>query len=176
MNNKEFEHFAAQSGKDILRFCRMISGSSDGGDELYQDTMLTLLKKIKKLDTEQNVKSYAISVSVLLWKNKKKKYSVRDRIAATVSLEEYAESGEQFASHDDPEQIIMRKSETEMLVELTSKLPEKYRIPLYLYYSANMKIEDIAKYLHIPLGTVKTRLRKAKAILKERLEALEYDE
>ena len=112
----------------------------------------------------------------MLWKNKKKKYSVRDRIAPTVSLEEYAESGEQFASHDDPEQIIMRKSETEMLVELTSKLPEKYRIPLYLYYSANMKIEDIAKYLHIPLGTVKTRLRKAKAILKERLEALGYDE
>ena len=138
--------------------------------------MLTLSEKLKKLDNEQNVKSYAISVSVLLWKNKKKKYSVRERIAQIGSLEEYAESGEQFKAKDDPEQLVMRKSETQALRELVSGLPEKYRIPLYLYYSANMKTEDIAKHLHIPLGTVKTRLRKAKAILKEKMEALGYDE
>ncbi len=176
MNNNEFEQFILQNGKDILRFCRVISGSNEGGDELYQDTMLKLLEKRKKLDAAQNVKSYAVSVSVLLWKNRKKKYSVRHRIAQINSLEEYEESGEQFSSHDDPEQIILRKSETEAVRELTAQLPEKYRIPLYLYYSANLKIEDIAGCLHIPLGTVKTRLRKAKAILKERLEALGYDE
>ena len=67
MNREEFEQFVMQNGKDILRFCRMISGSSEGGDELYQDTMLTLTEKLKKLDAKQNVKSYAISVSVLLW-------------------------------------------------------------------------------------------------------------
>ena len=176
MNKDEFEQFVLQNGKDILRFCRMISGGIEGGDELYQDTMLTLSEKLKKLDNEQNVKSYAISVSVLLWKNKKKKYSVRERIAQIGSLEEYAESGEQFKAKDDPEQLVMRKSETQALRELVSGLPEKYRIPLYLYYSANMKTEDIAKHLHIPLGTVKTRLRKAKAILKEKMEALGYDE
>ena len=179
MNNNEFEQFVLQNGKDILRFCRIISGSSEGGDELYQDTMLKLLGKLSKLDPTQNVKSYAVSISILLWKNKKKKYSIRNRIAPTDSLEEYAENGEQFKSYDsnaDPEQIILRKSETDAVIELTAQLPEKYRIPLYLYYSANMKLDDIAKYLHIPLGTVKTRLRKAKAILKEKLEALGYDE
>ena len=42
-------------------------------------------------------------------------------------------------------------------------------------YSANMSSEDIAKTLDIPLGTVKTRIRKAKKMLKERLEAIGYD-
>ena len=100
---------------------------------------------------------------------------MRERIAQFGSLEEYAESGEQFKADDDPEQLVMRMSETEAVLALTAQLPEKYRIPLYLYYSANMKLEEIAKYLHIPTGTVKTRLRKAKAILKERMEALGYD-
>ena len=179
MNSIEFEQFVLQSGKDILRFCRMISGSSESGDELYQDTMLKLLEKLNKIDSKQNVKSYAISVSILLWKNKKKKYATRKRIASISSLEEYAENGEQFESLDscsDPEHIILRKSQTDMILELTSQLPEKYRIPLYLYYSANMKLDEIAEHLHIPLGTVKTRIRKSKAILKERLEALGYDE
>ena len=179
MDNNEFEQFVLQNGKDILRFCRMIAGGREVGDELYQDTMVKLLEKLRKIDSAQNVKSYAISVAILLWRNKKKKYSVRARIAPTESLEEFTENGEQFASNGsntDPEQIVLQRSETDAVLQLTAELAEKYRIPLYLYYSANMKQEEIAAQLHIPLGTVKTRLKKAKAILKERLEALGYDE
>ena len=54
-------------------------------------------------------------------------------------------------------------------------LPEKYKLPVYLFYSADMRISEIAEILHIPEGTVKTRLRKAKNLLKARLEALGYE-
>ena len=66
MNNYEFEQFVQDNGKDILRFCRMTCGDKDSGDELYQDTMLKLLEKTKQLDIQQNVKSYALSISILL--------------------------------------------------------------------------------------------------------------
>lgn len=42
-------------------------------------------------------------------------------------------------------------------------------------FSAGMTMQEIAECLHIPLSTVKTRMRKAKALLKERLEAIGYD-
>ncbi len=42
--------------KDILRFCRMNAGSTERGNELYQDTMVKLLEKQKKLDAAQNIK------------------------------------------------------------------------------------------------------------------------
>ena len=45
MNKYEFEQFVLQNGKDILRFCRMVSGNCEAGDELYQDTILRLLIK-----------------------------------------------------------------------------------------------------------------------------------
>ena len=66
------------NGKDILRFCRMTCGDRESGDELYQDTMLKLLGKRQELDSGQNVRSYALSISILLWKNKKRKYDVSD--------------------------------------------------------------------------------------------------
>lgn len=72
MNNKEFEQFVLDNGKEILRFCRMTCADREAGDELYQDTMLKLLSKMRSLDLGQNVRSYALSVSILLWKNKKK--------------------------------------------------------------------------------------------------------
>lgn len=69
----------------------------------------------------------------------------------------------------------MTKSEVNLVQKCIAELPEKIRMPLYLSYSANMKLKDIADILHIPLGTTKSRIRKAKAMLKDRLEAIGYD-
>mgnify|MGYP004669517403 CR=1 FL=1 len=93
MDKHEFEQFVTEHGKDILRFCRMNAGSTERGNELYQDTMVKLLEKQKKLDAAQNIKSYAMQTAILLWKNKKKKYAVRNRILPESSLEEYMEQG-----------------------------------------------------------------------------------
>ena len=54
-------------------------------------------------------------------------------------------------------------------------LPEKYRIPVYLYYSAELSVKEIAEVMKIPEGTVKSRMNKAKHLLKKELEALGYD-
>ena len=73
MSDTEFESFVMNAGPDILRFCRIITNNKEQGDELYQDAMVLLLEKRASLKAEQNSKSYALSVAVLLWKNKKKK-------------------------------------------------------------------------------------------------------
>lgn len=107
-----------------------------------------------------------------------KKYAVRNNIVKFTSLDEIEEEegniigDSHFAS---PEQEVLTKSEVYLVQKCVSELPEKIRIPLYLSYSANMKLEDIADTLHIPLGTTKSRIRKAKAMLKDRLEAIGYD-
>ena len=77
MSDTEFELFVMNAGPDILRFCRIITNNKEQGDELYQDAMVLLLEKRASLKAEQNSKSYALSVAVLLWKNKKKKYANR---------------------------------------------------------------------------------------------------
>ena len=87
MNNSEFEQFVRENGRDILRFCRMTCGDRDFGDDLYLYTLFGLLGKRKQLDTRQNVKSYALSMSILLWKNKKKKYANRNRLLPVESID-----------------------------------------------------------------------------------------
>ncbi len=178
MDNFEFEQFVLESGKEILKFCIMTAGNEDRGNELYQDTMLKLLEKKGKLDSRQNVKSYALSVSILLWRNKKKKYSVRKNKAPTSSLEAYEEENGPLCQADEaktPEQQALERSNAEMVRGMVAALPEKYRLPLYLAYSADLKMEEIASCLGIPANTVKTRIRKAKRCIKEKLEALGYD-
>lgn len=178
MNNDEFEQFVLKFGKDILRFCRMTAGDTENGDELYQDTMLKLLEKKKKLDCTQNTKSYALSTSIYLWKNKKKKYANRMRLVPIDSMNELSEEGYKVSDHDNevsPEHIVLQQNEVDMIQGFVASLPEKYRIPIYLYYSADMQINEVSEILGLPEGTVKSRMRKAKKQLKEKLEAIGYD-
>ena len=178
MNHDEFERFVLKFGKDILRFCRMTAGDAEDGDELYQDTMLKLLENKKRLDYSQNTKSYALSTSIYLWKNKKKKYANRMRLVPIDSMDEMSEEGYEVAGQDNavsPEHIVLQQNEVDMIQRFVASLPEKYRIPIYLYYSADMQINEVAEILGLPEGTVKSRMRKAKKQLKEKLEAIGYD-
>ena len=68
MEQEQLAQIITAYGPDILRFCRITAGNSAEGDELYQDTMLILLEKRNILDASQNVKSYAISTALKLWK------------------------------------------------------------------------------------------------------------
>lgn len=174
MNDCEFEQFVLDNGKDILRFCRMTCRNKESGDELYQDTMLKLLEKKHNLDLQQNVKSYALSTAILLWKNKCRKLANRSRLNLTESIDsiENCESIESVAS---PELSVMHEDQMNKVQLLVADLPEDLRLPIHLFYSADMSINEISKILCIPEGTVKSRMKKARQVLKERLEALGYD-
>ena len=175
MEKARLAQIIAAYGSDILRFCRITAGSSSEGDELYQDTMLTLLEKRNGLDGSQNVKSYAISVAVKLWKNRQRKAARRLRLAPQESLEELTQRGILPGETASPEEALLQKSQVEILREMIRQLPEKYRLPLQLHYSADLPVKEIARLMKLPESTVKTRLRRAKEQLRQKLEELDYD-
>ncbi|MOA18420.1 ECF RNA polymerase sigma factor SigW [compost metagenome] len=53
-------------------------------------------------------------------------------------------------------------------------LDDKLKIPLYLYYTVEMTIDEIASVLKIPTGTVKSRLFQARRAMKKILEEVEF--
>ena len=178
VTREEFDRFVSDNGKDILRFCRMHTGGNAEGDDLYQDTMLTLWEQVEKLNMEETLKSYALSVSILIWKNKRRKFAWRNRIAAFESYEKHLESGGirmQGKASEEPEQQVLQREQTELVQRQVQALPPKYRTVVYLYYSAGLKFKEIAECLHIPESTVKSRMRKAKSILKTKLAVLVTD-
>ena len=70
---------------------------------------------------------------------------------------------------------VLHEETIQEVRQLVQKLPEKYRLGVYLYYSADMKIAEIAECMHVSDNTVKTRLRKAKMLLKEKMEVTGYE-
>ncbi len=169
----KLQDFAEAHGAEILRFCIILTESRERGNDLYQDTMLTLLMKKTHFGNTEKQKSYALSVAIFLWKNERKKYAVHNRIAPTGSLEALQEKGgdDVIGGMDPgPEEAALKEHERELVRTAIFALPEKYRLPVELYYSADATLQEIAEALHLPLSTVKTRLRRAKQQLKKALE------
>ena len=64
---------------------------------------------------------------------------------------------------------MISRDEKDKLRRLVAALPDKYRAVILMYYMEEMSIDDIASALRIPAGTVKSRMNKARKILKEKM-------
>ncbi|HBN56791.1 MAG TPA: RNA polymerase subunit sigma-70 [Lachnospiraceae bacterium] len=171
MSREELETLISDYGKDIYSFCCQITRSRHGADDLYQDTFLKMLEVKDRLDIKENPKSYLLSVAVNLWKNQTRKAAWRQRITGCACSVE--ESGLEVPSDEATAEEQMISQEEQVCVRrAVDALPEKYRVPVLLFYMEELKIYEIAGILKLPQGTVKSRLYKAKKVLKKELEVV----
>lgn len=176
MNIVQLEQCIRDYGKELYSFCLYLTGNVQEAEDLYQDTFLKALELRERMDAQYHPKSYLVSVALHLWKNKKRKYAWRMRIAGTRQLvEEWAEDNQTGGCESfeaSAEEQILQKEVTLQVRKAVAELEEKYRIPVYLYYTAQLSVREIGRILKIPEGTVKTRLHKARKLLKTKLEVV----
>jgi RNA polymerase sigma-70 factor (ECF subfamily) len=65
----------------------------------------------------------------------------------------------------NPEEDLIRRQRDAALKEVVAELKEPYRRIIELRYYEDLSYEEIAERLHLPLGTVKVRLMRAKTLL-----------
>ncbi|MDE6960961.1 MAG: RNA polymerase sigma factor [Lachnospiraceae bacterium] len=171
MSHEELEACIKEHGKDIYSFCCQLTGSRQEADDLYQDTFLKMVELLERLDIKSNPKSYLLSVAVNLWRNRKRKFAVRQRITGPVQSMEEMEL-QLPAGERSPEEQIISGEETRQIRKAVGRLPEKYRLPVLLFYMEDLKLSEISGVLKVPEGTVKSRLFKAKKLLRKELEVV----
>lgn len=159
-----------EHGKAVYRFCFMLVKNKTDTDDLYQETFLTAMESSAKIDLNQNPKAYLMSIAAQLWKNKARKYARREKIAPNVEfIDDYI--ARPFGELSTPEEIVISNELRSRLQQAAEALNDKLKITLYMHYTADMSVEEIATALNIPLGTVKSRLHNARKALKKILEA-----
>ena len=159
MDFDAFSRLVDEHGTALYRFCLKLSPND--ADDLYQETFIRIWERRRRLD-ERNIKSYLFTVCVNLWRSSLRK-GLHKKL---VSIEEVYN----LPSPDEPLEVKLENEEDALrLRQMIEKLDIKYRLPLYMFYTSEMKVKEIAKALSIPAGTVKSRLHKARAMLKKNL-------
>ena len=169
MDNMDIDSLVTMYGKAVYGFCLKLAKNKDNADDLYQETFLKAMELSTRIDKSNNPKGFLISIAVGLWKNNCRKYARRQRLAPEGELMEENVNRLVYDS-STPEEIVILRERCAVIRNEADKLNDKLRIPLYMYYTAEMSVKEIASALRIPQGTVKSRLHKARKILKNVME------
>jgi len=154
-------NYIAQYGRRLYGLCRTLCANSIEADDLYQDTWLKVVENISKYDPARGFEPWLTRICVNTFRNTLRRL-VRSPIWNGFSSSE----AKDFFINSIPATTPVDYS---TLHEAIKNLPEKYRITIVLFYFQDMDLISTAQVLNIPTGTVKSRLNKAKKLLKEML-------
>lgn len=171
MEKLELETCMNEYGRALCSFCSYLACDRQEAEDLYQDTFLKALELGDRIDREQNPKSYLLSIALRIWRNRKRKYAWRKRIADVRPMNEerdgdcLAESGE-----GSPEEAFLGKEEREAVRNAVRRLPDRLKTTVLLYYMEELSAGQISQIMKVPKGTVLSRLHQARKLLKKELE------
>ena len=169
MNMSELSQLTDEHGSSVYSFCASLAHDEDELLELYQDTFLKAAEMAHRIDKNKNPKAFLMSVAVSVWRNRRKKYAVRNRIAPRADAEEL----NTVSMKCDLQEDLREKERYDVIRKTIAQLGDKHRIVTLMYYGAGLSVKEIAEAEKISDGTVKSRLFSARAEIKRRLEEYE---
>lgn len=173
MKAREIEKCIDLFGTDIYRFCMKLCMNKADAEDLYQQTFLKSMESDWELDWEQNPRALFFSLAHNIWKSDVRKAARRSAIAPNSNIDE--ENENYLRSEENIESDFLKKELHVVISKIIENLPDKFRIPLTLYYLFDFSIDQIAKTIKKPPGTVKSRLFKGRSQIKKGLEEAGYE-
>ncbi len=158
----------------ILKICQ----NHDDAAELTQDTFVKVLENINSFRGKSSFYTWLFRVAV----NHTLNYCKRRFKLSPVSLDAENDQIEEskgklaavLAAPDglDPAVVAQQKELSQIVVNLIGQLAQEYRVVLVLRDIEQMTYAEIAEVLRIETGTVKSRLSRARAKLRQLLETV----
>ena len=146
---------------------------AEDAEDLVQETFVKVFRALDRYDPERPFAAWIFTIASRLAID-----HLRRRRVKTVSLQ-VAEPGsteERTMDVEDPglkpDEVTSHAEEESRAAALIDSLPEHYRIVVLLRHQQDLSYEEIAEALQLPLGTVKARIHRARALMKDRIEGL----
>ncbi len=156
----------------ILKIC----ANTDDAAELTQETFVKIIENLDKFEGRSSFYTWAFRIAVNLTLN----YCRRDGKLAIRSLDDDAEYNEQTKlvlkdlladeKSPDPAAVAQNKELCAVVIGAMMKLDEAHRAVIVLRDIEGMNYAQIAEVLDIELGTVRSRLSRARSNLREIME------
>lgn len=159
----------------ILKIC----SNRDDAAELTQDTFVKVLESIQTFRGKSSFYTWLFRVAVNLTLNhcrRRFKLSPVSLDAANENLEKQREPLASMladADRNDPALVAQQKELVNRMLESIAQLPQEYRIIIILRDIEQMTYAEIADVLEIEHGTVKSRLSRARAALRQLWETVQ---
>lgn len=144
--------------------------NEEDADDLVQETFLKAFRFIDKFEEGTNAKAWLFKILKNAYINQYRKDSKRPARVDYEDVAVYSEDEDgQVSSYYDLREDVFEKMMGDEVSTALNLLPEEFRTVILLCDIEGFSYEEIAKIIEIPIGTVRSRLFRARNMLKDKL-------
>ncbi|HDR7788586.1 RNA polymerase factor sigma C [Bacillus cereus] len=151
-------------GQEVLQLMYSYVNNKEVAEDLTQDIFVKCYKSLHTYKGNSNLKTWLWRIAINHCKDYLKSW-YNKKVIVTEDDFTYMES-----QKESVEQIVIQSAEDSRLASAVMNLPIKYREVIYLFYYEELSIKEIAIVIDVKENTIKTRMKKAKELLKKGLE------
>jgi RNA polymerase sigma factor (sigma-70 family) len=155
----------------LYNFAVFLQNDEEVAKDLLQETYLRAYKFIGYYEKGTNAKAWLIRILKNTFINE---YRKKSKLPVRVELEETYQTVDDTQDEEGQQNVDLREEVYNNLVsdEITkavNSLPVDYRLIILLCDVEDFKYDEIARIIDVPIGTVRSRLHRARNMLKEQL-------
>ncbi len=167
---QEFEDLVSPLLDALYRTARTLTGDEHDASDLVQATCLKVLEQFGTFELGSNCKAWMMRIMRNTWIDQIRHRKVVGReIPIDEELLAAAPSADGIGQGQGLHQILERFSDAHIIRTLM-ELSEPQRMALFLSDVEGLSQEDVAEVLDVAVGTVKSRVSRARALLRDKLE------
>ncbi|AZS88895.1 sigma-70 family RNA polymerase sigma factor [Streptomyces griseoviridis] len=151
------DHFVRALHGDVLRYVTYLSGDAQTAHDLTQDTFARAFGSLHRFEGRASARSWLLSIARRAVADSLRRAAVRPRIADAVDWRTAQESAQPCGLPGFDEGVA--------LLDLLGTLPEERREAFLLTQVVGLSYEEAAGFVGCPVGTVRSRVFRARATL-----------
>ncbi|MGV3707119.1 MAG: sigma-70 family RNA polymerase sigma factor [Arcticibacter sp.] len=163
MTKIEFNTMVMHQASSLRMYALHFTHDADDANDLVQDTLLKAITYYNKFKEGTNLKGWLYTIMKNTFINNYRRF---------VKISSFVTKSDEISSANLVFSSTKNQGESKFIMDdiknALGKLPEEYYIPFSMYFEGH-KYHEIADYLAIPIGTVKTRIHVARKLLKKSL-------
>jgi RNA polymerase sigma-70 factor, ECF subfamily len=169
-----FDTLVERYEKRVFNFAYRMAGNYDDANDVAQEAFIRVFNSINTFRGDANFSTwlYRIVTNVYLDERKKAKSHLHTPLDEYIELEENTVARQIEDTRPTPEDVVELNERHDLLQKAIQDLPDYQRIMVILYHTESKSYEEIAEIMNLPIGTVKSRLNRARLALKEKLEPI----
>ena len=165
LQNSDFEKLALPLLDPLYNFARWLSGDPDEARDLVQETFAKALKGLGTFKEGTNFRAWMFRILRNTFRTSRSGLERR----STEQEDEEGLGESAAATQDTPEEALVRRADIELVRKAIARLPAAFQEVLLLADIEEMKYQEVADTLDIPIGTVMSRLARARKQVREHI-------
>ena len=166
-----FDQLVRRYERSVFNTAYRLTGSYDDASDVAQEAFVRAWNNLKSFrgDSAFSTWLYRIVTNVFLDDRKRKRARPQRSLEEEMALDESSVARQFEDPAPGPQQLAEGDERRKILQAAIASLPEAQRIMVVLYHNQGLAYEEIAEITDLPMGTVKSRLNRARLALREKL-------